>query len=408
MTLRKVSPGQAFRPLASTWNQFVDAANAHAAQSGPGFSSGLHPWQGREMVWVLNNTSQMVGQYSPVWLSGLQGVAPSGTSWTPDEASLAVFGLGLPDDNLPLAILQQSLAPGEVGRAVVSGISVATAYVRHPGQRYVRYLGTSYAPRVLLSTDTWGHGRILQGGDSAGVKPCVILLGDYTASRPCACYAVSGSSISVRVSGRRIYHGLVEEEFTADYAFAVGSTSTHLIAFVSRGDVAATGPLVWVPVDGYATPTASDTTTAGRQRDPRFAGTLTGVYGHGSDILCVLRVASRSSLSDPLRVDWTVFPPNRFEHRLSQSPIRYDETTRMLGWYGVVENSSVAVPAGTSAYIYAAGQWGFVPSIVLDGTGYDWSQAIGRIITDAAGKVILFEHENADASAMVRYVFTGA
>lgn len=411
MTLKKVSPGQPFRPLASTWNQFVDAANAYAAQSGPGMSGGESPWQRNPgSVWVLNNTSAVLSQYSVVGLSGLAGHVPASPPWTPDDASLVVFGVDYVTPGLTPSVLQQALAPGEIGRAVVSGVTPAYVYVEFEGHEWGyrkgdEYFTTTYGPFYSAPS---GEARILWRAGGVGYQQAVVLLGEAPAHGRCASFSCIGGQLRIQISGRFDILGSVwsdTQNIAMDVTPGVGvgitvyrrtdvSDANRQLFWCCNGDLSAGLSPDVVPVDTGIYAESSST-----RRRAWMPGNIHAV------VICQIAVLTNGTAI------WVTPPPEVVRVAYTGSTLTYSEHYQRIMWWedissGVTsDSSSLDIPPSTNGIIYAVGSWGALPSLSLSIGSEDWSQRIGRIETDADGHAIQFDHESPNRLSMVRYEY---
>jgi len=171
-TLKYVKSGQRFHPPADDWNAFCDAARAHLA--------GLHDIGGgaaarislASTVRIQNDAGADLDQFAPVILDDLL------ITFADNEAEFRhrppVFSAVAPaEDNLgkPLAILQEPLADGKVGRALLAGVTPAQVAVSDEAHDYATLSATG-----LVSAAS-GELRILWKAAGTGTQWAVVLLG---------------------------------------------------------------------------------------------------------------------------------------------------------------------------------------------------------------------------------------
>ena len=121
--LRKVTRGQAFSVKASTYNAFVDAAKAFRDQALRQKSGTIPPDTKAGAVTIRNATGQPLDQYSVLAL-GAALITPQ-DNLRAFQSRPAFEGLLPASAASSLAIIQEPLAPGALGLALVSGISPA-------------------------------------------------------------------------------------------------------------------------------------------------------------------------------------------------------------------------------------------------------------------------------------------
>jgi hypothetical protein len=123
--MKKVTPGMPFSVDAPTWNAFIDAAGAHqqAARGGRGGRTAANP--SPVIIQVLNDTDDPMDRFSAVKL-----VEPVVTPEDPNEDEFlgrVVMKADTPDEASAggWAVVQADLPPGEIGPAVVLGVTQA-------------------------------------------------------------------------------------------------------------------------------------------------------------------------------------------------------------------------------------------------------------------------------------------
>ena len=123
MSIKRVQPGDEFKPRAGTWNRFADAAERVES----GGTSRLNLSSGRQWVVDVRNSSsdQTLKRFDAVEI---------GAPLIDDQANaqefdkISGFEVDYPaDPSAPgmMAILQDPIAPGKIGRAMIFGVSPA-------------------------------------------------------------------------------------------------------------------------------------------------------------------------------------------------------------------------------------------------------------------------------------------
>ena len=180
--MEKVRSGEAVSIRASTWNSFVDAANwvkeAKQNTHGGGVSSGL----GVGIVRLKNGESSAYGRFSALVITGVCVTAETNedefTSCPP------VFeGLKMTSDRegKPYAILLEPIAAGEIGRAMILGVTPAKVTINSSDDDYaVPKAGSSTG---ALESSATGTARILWRAGGGGEQWCVLQLGGAGAGK---------------------------------------------------------------------------------------------------------------------------------------------------------------------------------------------------------------------------------
>lgn len=172
--LKKVGRGQRFRPAAGDWNAFIDAALAHRAGLLDVASGQAARTAQPALVRVRNDADPAadLDQFAPVILDDI--LIPFADNETEFRSRPPVFKAVAPSaQNLdkPMAIIQQPLADGEVGRALLVGVTPAQVDVASEGHR-----SAELAAEGLKSADA-GPARILWKAPGTGLQWAIILLG---------------------------------------------------------------------------------------------------------------------------------------------------------------------------------------------------------------------------------------
>lgn len=122
MIIKRANPGDRYKPKASTFNAFADAAEAHRAPKPNGSPDGsARPW----LIDVRNTGNTNLARFDAVQLGG---------PIISDQANpiefdrLAGFDVSYPDDpSLPgkMAIVQEPIGPDQIGLALIFGVTPA-------------------------------------------------------------------------------------------------------------------------------------------------------------------------------------------------------------------------------------------------------------------------------------------
>jgi len=84
-----------------------------------------------------------------------------------------VFSLASPVAGKPIAVLQEPVANGACGRAVVAGMTVVQLDVQNAAHVYCHEVASDTAK---LQTDSWGSARILYRAGTSGTQWGVVVL----------------------------------------------------------------------------------------------------------------------------------------------------------------------------------------------------------------------------------------
>lgn len=173
---RKVSPGQSFEFAAASYNAIIEQARSgkldprvpHVVHRGGAAGSGAAAGPGGGLVRVRNETQTLIPRFSVVRLGDCV-IAPSVNE--SEYVAGPVFGADVVELlGDPVAVLQEPLRPGQIGAAVVSGVTIAIVdaspfrrqIMAHPG-------GTKFS-----TVGDGGYGSLLYveaegGGDQLAV-----------------------------------------------------------------------------------------------------------------------------------------------------------------------------------------------------------------------------------------------
>ncbi len=197
--MEKVRQGEQVVIKASTWNGFVDAANwvkeAKQNSLGVGIKSGI----GGGIVPMKNMEETAYPRFSALVITGV-AVSPSANE---DEfvSCPTVFEgqkMTTEREDMPYAILLEPIEPGEIGRAMLLGLTPAKVSIKSAEDQYAVPKANS-EDGALESSET-GVARILWKAGGSGLQWCVLQLGGAGGGKPdekvAMCKVTGGSSQS--------------------------------------------------------------------------------------------------------------------------------------------------------------------------------------------------------------------
>lgn len=174
--MRKVKPGDPLAIRAEDWNQLAEAAEyvARQRQEGKGQRLGL----GNGIIRVVNYEDKPLPIYTVVTLKWRSKEVPNYDDETADVPIDTYYQGKLPTwKDAPYAVLQEPLEPGQIGRAMVygitpvrlSGIGPFAEPIVDPNAAGMLRRGDSGSARVLCDQEpdsAWGI--VLLGGGGGG------------------------------------------------------------------------------------------------------------------------------------------------------------------------------------------------------------------------------------------------
>ena len=197
--MEKVRQGEQVVIKASTWNGFVDAANwvkdVRQNSLGTGLKSGI----GGGIVPMKNMEETAYPRVSALVITGV-AVSPSANE---DEfvSCPTVFEgqkMTTEREDMPYAILLEPIEPGEIGRAMLLGLTPAKVTIKSAEDQYAVPKANS-EDGALESSET-GVARILWKAGGSGLQWCVLQLGGAGGGKPdekvAMCKVTGGSSQS--------------------------------------------------------------------------------------------------------------------------------------------------------------------------------------------------------------------
>lgn len=144
--MKKVSRGQAFKPQASAWNAFVDAALAHKQSGSNGRGSETRSAASPAVVLVKNNTGAALGRYRAAKLT-TSSVLPT-TENAPEFLNRIVITADMPDSDSAgrWGITQVGLSADALGPAAVAGVTQAWINLSNAAHTCVEAVAASTVP----------------------------------------------------------------------------------------------------------------------------------------------------------------------------------------------------------------------------------------------------------------------
>jgi len=174
--MEKVKAGDAVVIRASTWNAFIDAANFTQSMKQNQFGKGLKSGYGSGIVPVKNTESTACGQFAALVLNGIC-VKPEANE---DEflscpATFEGVKMTAEREGKPYAITLEPIGAGEVGRAMLLGLTPAKVTIGSVDDEYaVPKPGSSTGE---LESSPTGVARILWKAANSGLAWCILQLG---------------------------------------------------------------------------------------------------------------------------------------------------------------------------------------------------------------------------------------
>lgn len=202
--LKKVLPGQQLSIPAQAYNAFVDAALAHrgVGAHGPQVPERTYS-RPPGLVRVRNMSGVDLPRFSPI---GVSNVAISPTASLPNFQNTPIFHGFQPVSSQyrgKFAVLQEPLANGALGDAVLSGITVSQISVEHATHDRV---DVNTAGGWLLLSSYYGAAEILYAESGTGTKWAILRIGTFESpvlkATADAQIGVAGSgSVTIKRSG---------------------------------------------------------------------------------------------------------------------------------------------------------------------------------------------------------------
>ena len=393
MTVRKVAKGQVFRPRASDWNAFASAANAHGMDSAPVANPGAgRTADSADLVWVRNDTGRLLPMFSPVQLGPMLTAPtdplPQSISWTPAMAANMCFSAVLSSTGRT-AVVQQVMSPGQIGRAVASGVTpVYMAWVAsNATRRFARFYDG------MLQQSEWGEARILWLGprrDAVAGGMAVVAIGPGSEYEPMVSAAFDGATLQLR----RPDGGM------AEFSVTPGSEATTIIVYYRDDVYYGQYSLMYMDTSRVSGPNIGHLLDLG----------MCQIYGGGSPF----RDYGETRIDYALRVnpphtdiDWLV-RPSRLPHKQTPNQLQWNPYSHTVTWVSAGPYpANLYVPPDTRYTLGLGGRWGERPDISYDQSylqSLDWYEwGIGTVGTGLDGRINVWSHDDLPpAYAMVR------
>ncbi len=174
--MKKVQIGDALDIKASTWNNFIDAANfvkgIQSNQNGSVIRNGLY----NGVVFIKNMTSNNYGQFSAMVLTDI-AIKPNKNE-AEFKGKVPVFiGSKMTNDleNHPYAVLLEPIEIGKIGRALLLGITPAKVNIQDSEDQFA--IPSVDSNNGALESSDSGVARILWKAGNSGEQWCMLQLG---------------------------------------------------------------------------------------------------------------------------------------------------------------------------------------------------------------------------------------
>ena len=174
--MEKVRQGEQVVIRASTWNGFVDAANwvkeAKQNSLGVGIKSGI----GGGIVPMKNMEERDYPRFSALVITGV-AISPSANEDEFVSCPTVFEGQKMTSEreDMPYAILLEPIAAGEIGRAMLLGLTPAKVAIQSTDDQYA--VPKANSDNGALESSETGVARILWKAGGSGTQWCVLQLG---------------------------------------------------------------------------------------------------------------------------------------------------------------------------------------------------------------------------------------
>ena len=174
--MEKVKAGDTVVIKASTWNAFIDAANFTKEQRQNQLGKGLKSGVATGIVLIKNGESEARDRFTALVLSDI-AVPPNVNEDEFVSCPPVFIGQKMTEERegKPYAILLQPLAAGEVGRAMVLGITPAKVSIKDGEDQYA--VPTPGSSTGALESSPTGVARIVWRATGTGTQWCLLQLG---------------------------------------------------------------------------------------------------------------------------------------------------------------------------------------------------------------------------------------
>ena len=174
--MEKVRAGEDVVIRASTWNAFVDAANyvkeARQNRSAKGVSAGLDVG----IVRIKNAESAAYDRFSALVITGVCiTVETNEEEFTSCPPVFEGLKMTADREGKPYAVLLEPIAAGEIGRAMVLGVTPAKVVINSTDEDYA--VPKADSSTGALESSATGTARILWRAGGSGEQWCVLQLG---------------------------------------------------------------------------------------------------------------------------------------------------------------------------------------------------------------------------------------
>ena len=174
--MEKVKAGDTVVIKASTWNAFIDAANfakeQRQNQRGKGLRSGIVTG----VVLLKNAESEARDRFTAMVLNDI-AISPSANEDEFVSCPPVFIGQKMTEERegKPYAVLLEPIAAGQVGRAMVLGITPAKVSIQDAEDEYA--VPTAGSSNGALESSSTGVARILWKAGGSGTVWCLLQLG---------------------------------------------------------------------------------------------------------------------------------------------------------------------------------------------------------------------------------------
>ena len=173
--LKYVIPNQPLVLEANTWNRFVDAARRSEGEPRPGAGARAleqNPWRPAVTVWVNNTGGTVIAPRAILTPTGAAldpAADPFEARRTPIVTAAAPTGA-----TSPVVIALDGIGPGELGRVVVAGVTVAQVSVTSTSHRFAVPIAST---STHLASAAAGPVRLFVPPVATGTQNLYVVLG---------------------------------------------------------------------------------------------------------------------------------------------------------------------------------------------------------------------------------------
>lgn len=177
MALNKVTQGQEFIPVASTWNAFVDAANFVSNNVVNTSSDAKRTLNQTGIILVKNTTGSTIEPFSVVALKTVMIEPVNDASKRTFQYDMPFFEIEAYTENTtkkPVAIVQEPIKNNATGKAMVLGVTAAKVNVDNK-EHYSAIPDVKNKFKLTSSSD--GDIKILWKPEQTGEQLCMLAIG---------------------------------------------------------------------------------------------------------------------------------------------------------------------------------------------------------------------------------------